>query len=101
MSGHRQSLRLHDVDYGRTGLYFVTLVTEGRETLLGKIINQCVHLSPSGEIVKEEWLKTPIIRPGVTLDEWQIMPDHFLCGAPHKRCYVQQTIMCSSARPVV
>ncbi len=35
-----------------------------------------MHLSPIGEIVAEEWLKTPQIRPNVLLDEWVIMPNH-------------------------
>ena len=77
MSGHRHSQRLPDVDYGRTGLYFVTLTSLNRVPMFGEIINGQVHLSPAGEIVKKEWLKTPIIRPGIVLDEWQIMPDHF------------------------
>jgi REP element-mobilizing transposase RayT len=36
-----------------------------------------MHLSPFGEIVREEWEKTPAIRAEVTLDTYEIMPDHF------------------------
>jgi len=35
-----------------------------------------MRLSPAGKIVSIEWLKTPNIRPEVSLDEWIVMPDH-------------------------
>jgi putative transposase len=76
MPGHRRSVRLPDVDYGRSGLYFVTLVTQDRDPLFGRIVDGQVYLSPAGEIVREEWLRTPDIRPGINLDEWIVMPDH-------------------------
>ncbi|NMC39384.1 MAG: hypothetical protein GYA41_13775 [Bacteroidales bacterium] len=36
-------------------------------------------LSEIGVILKNEWLKTPLVRPdmNITLDEFVIMPDHF------------------------
>lgn len=38
-----------------------------------------MQLSEIGEIVKEEWLKTPELRRDMNLflDEWVIMPNHF------------------------
>jgi putative transposase len=77
MNGHRCSIRLPDVDYGRCGLYFFTLCTINRDALFGSIDGEHVQHSPAGKIVCEEWLRTPIIRPGITLDEWIVMPDHF------------------------
>jgi len=76
MPGNRTSLRLPDYDY-RFGGFFFTLVTENRMPLLGQIINGEEHLSPEGQIVAEEWLRTPILRKEIQLDEWIIMPDHF------------------------
>ncbi|MBI3112520.1 MAG: hypothetical protein HYZ01_13210 [Ignavibacteriales bacterium] len=35
-----------------------------------------MKLSETGNIVAEEWLKTPMIRPTITLDVWQVMPNH-------------------------
>ena len=35
-----------------------------------------VRLSPVGEIVADEWQKTPLIRPNVMLDAWVVMPNH-------------------------
>jgi len=35
-----------------------------------------MHLNALGQIVAEEWLKTPLIRPNFALDAWVIMPNH-------------------------
>ena len=35
-----------------------------------------MRLSPAGQIVAEEWLRTPEVRSTVVLDEWVIMPNH-------------------------
>jgi len=47
--------------------------------VFGKIINGRMILSKIGEIVNDEWLKTPEIRRdmNITLDEFVLMPDHF------------------------
>jgi putative transposase len=36
-----------------------------------------VKLSPLGRILQEEWFKTGKMRPGVLLDEFMILPNHF------------------------
>src|SRR5258708_40226482 len=76
MPGNRVSLRLREYDY-RFGGFFITLVTDNRLPLFGQIANGEVYLSPEGQIVAEEWLRTPILRKEVQLDEWIVMPDHF------------------------
>lgn len=35
-----------------------------------------MQLSSIGEIIADEWQKTPTIRPNVDLDEWVVMPNH-------------------------
>lgn len=42
----------------------------------GDVVVGQMKLSPIGEIVEDEWLKTPIIRVKVMLDVWQVMPNH-------------------------
>jgi len=76
MYGHRLSTRLTEYDY-RYGAFFISIVVKNRFPLFGEIILEAVDLSPEGQIIKEEWLRTPLIRPSVQLDEWIIMPDHF------------------------
>src|SRR5690349_13229449 len=74
---YRRSIRLPGFDYGQDAAYFISLVVENRQPIFGSIVNAMVHLSAIGAIVKQEWLRTPSIRPGVSIDEWIIMPDHF------------------------
>jgi putative transposase len=71
-----ESTRLRGWDYTRNGYYFVTICTKNGEHCLGTVCDQQVQLSPIGEIVAEEWQKTPQIRPNVRLDAWVIMPNH-------------------------
>ena len=58
-------------------MYFVTICAKNGEHLFGEIVDGEMKLSEYGKIVEEEWLRTPIIRPEVTLDVHQIMPNHF------------------------
>jgi len=72
-----ESTRLKGWDYSAAGYYFITICTKNRECILGELVGGDVCLSNIGEIVAEEWLKTPQIRLNVDLDEWVIMPNHF------------------------
>jgi putative transposase len=73
---HRRSIRFKGFDYGQPGMYYVTLTLRYRREILGSLVGEEVHLSVLGEIVLEEWLRTPSIRSEVGLDEFVIMPDH-------------------------
>lgn len=75
---HRRSIRLKEYDYGQTGAYFVTIVTQGRECLFGEITNDEMKLSRFGEIAHAEWFKTAELRSNVKLwgDEFVVMPNH-------------------------
>ena len=73
---HRRSIRLPGYDYSSAGLYFLTLCCYQRQHLFGDIIDGTMHLNALGQIVAEEWLKTPFIRPNFALDAWVVMPNH-------------------------
>jgi putative transposase len=45
--------------------------------LFGNITDKKMILNDYGHIVSDEWKKTAMIRPGVQLDAWVVMPDHF------------------------
>ena len=70
------SSRLPKYDYSRAGYYFVTICTQNKKCHFGRVVGHEVQLSEIGKIVKEEILKTPQIRPNVSLDQWIIMPNH-------------------------
>ena len=73
----RRSLRLKGYDYSARGSYFVTFNVRNRECVLGEIRYGKMNLSIPGRIVDNCWLKLPEAFPGVLLDVYQIMPDHF------------------------
>ncbi|MCK9205432.1 MAG: hypothetical protein M0P58_13505, partial [Bacteroidales bacterium] len=56
---------------------FITLKTKNGEPLFGLIENGTMILNEFGKIIEDEWLKTPVIRSYVHLDEYVIMPEHF------------------------
>ena len=70
------STRLAVRDYSSPGQYFVTLCTKGHACFFGTVQEDRVIRSKAGEIVAEEWQRTAALRRNVTLDEWQIMPNH-------------------------
>lgn len=73
---NRRTIRLRGFDYASTGAYYVTLNVKYRTPIFGTLRDGVMHLSPIGQIVQDEWLRTPDIRPEVMLDEFIIMPDH-------------------------
>jgi REP element-mobilizing transposase RayT len=66
-------------DYSSTSTYFITICTKEKTEYFGSIINDEVILSPIGQIVYQEWLMGPQIRPDMSLKLYNfvIMPDHF------------------------
>lgn len=72
-----KSARLKGFDYSSPGSYFVTICARWKICWFGDVTSGQMKLSGIGKIVADEWQKTSLIRPTVTLDEWQIMPNHF------------------------
>jgi putative transposase len=68
--------RLHGYDYGRMGVYFVTICTRKKISYFGDIIDNKMMLSDLGIMVKEYWIEIPTHFPIVSIDEFVIMPDH-------------------------
>lgn len=73
---NRQSTRLKTYDYSLEGSYFITIVTQDRLHLFGKIANSQMILNAVGEIVKQEWENSIQLRSNISLGEFIIMPDH-------------------------
>ena len=74
-----QSFRFPAWDYGSAGMYFITICTQNRTCFFGKIADDEMQLSPIGQIVQTEWLKTFAMRPDMHLfmGEFVVMPNHF------------------------
>lgn len=73
----RRSIRLRGYDYSQAGAYYVTVCIQSRECLFGDVIDGEMVLNHYGHVVETEWLKTPMIRSYVDLDEYVVMPNHF------------------------
>ncbi|MEW6490588.1 MAG: transposase [Thermodesulfobacteriota bacterium] len=73
---HRRSSRLPSFDYAQAGAYFVTVCTAGRRLVFGTVAGPTVDLNGVGRIIEEEWKRTAVLRPGVELDAFVVMPNH-------------------------
>ena len=76
MISNRQSIRLENYDYSKSGLYFVTICTENRECLFGDIVDGKMVLNNIGNMIEKLWNKIPERFNMVELDAFQIMPNH-------------------------
>ena len=74
-------------DYTGRQIYMITMVTEGRRPLFGKVVgrsyapagsdnNPHIELSPLGQRVSDEWWATSQHNPEVKVLALQMMPDH-------------------------
>jgi REP element-mobilizing transposase RayT len=74
---HRHSIRLKGYDYSRAGFYFMTMNTQNRLQLFGKIQDGVMLLSPAGEMVQQIWQEIPQFYKRFELHDYIVMPDHF------------------------
>ena len=68
--------RFHGYDYSRGASLFVTMATEPRRALFGRVENAVVVLSDIGRLVLESMEAIPRFNPGIRLFEHVLMPDH-------------------------
>ena len=73
---HRRSIRLRGYDYSQKGIYFVTVCTQNREHLFGKIEKGVMQMNDAGQMVEFTWADLPNHNPHIVLDEFVVMPDH-------------------------
>jgi len=71
-----QSHRKPNWDYSAEAMYFLTIVTQHRECILGTIVNNEMVLSDFGKIVEMEWFKSFEIRDELLLHTFVTMPNH-------------------------
>jgi putative transposase len=72
----RRYSRLSKFDYRSPGGYHCTLVTQNRKCTLSRIEDGTVNLTPLGELTKRCLLDLPARFEHVTLDFYEIMPNH-------------------------
>ena len=68
--------RYHGYDYSRGASLFITISTDPRKALFGRVENAAVVLSELGRVVLESMQAIPRFNPGIALFEHVLMPDH-------------------------
>ena len=63
-------------DYARGASLFITISTEPRRPLFGRVVDGEMRLSPLGEKVAESLAAMPRLNPGLRLFGRVVMPDH-------------------------
>ena len=74
---HRRSIRLKGYDYTQAGAYFVTIVTQGRACLFGRVVDGDMHLNDAGQMIERWWSALSNKFPRVIPDAAIVMPNHF------------------------
>lgn len=74
---HRKSIRLKGYDYSSEGLYFITICTQNREHLFGKIVNNKMILNSAGLMIERIYKELSDSFENAQLEEYVIMPNHF------------------------
>ena len=74
---NRCSIRLKGYDYSQKGLYFITLCTQYRRNLFGKIEHGEMILNEAGKMINEEWQALTGRYLDIILHEYIVMPNHF------------------------
>jgi putative transposase len=72
----RRSIRLPDYDYTQPGAYFVNLVVQDRQPILGEIQAGQMMLSRLGQVVRKVGSELPRHYPHLAMDILMIMPNH-------------------------
>ena len=74
---NRRSVRLRCFDYSQSGYYFLTICTQDKKCIFGRIHNGEMILNECGRIARDEWLNTISVRKNIELLEFVVMPNHF------------------------
>ncbi len=73
----QKQYRLPTHNYGRSGVYFITICVLNRVPAFGSIAHGQMVLSVIGEAAGKCWLEIPTHDPRARLDRRVTMPDHF------------------------
>ena len=69
-----------DWHHYNSGVFFVTICANHMEHIFGNIINNQMHFSAAGKIVKECVCDIPNHHKNVTVGNYVVMPNHVHCS---------------------
>ena len=67
--------RLQGYDYAQAGAYALTIYTDWRAHLFGRVTDSRMRLNASGRLVEDVWRELPAYYRHVVLDAFVVMPD--------------------------
>jgi putative transposase len=73
---HRRSIRLEGYDYSSEGAYYVTICTQNREWLFGKIENGEMILNDAGKMIGKWYFQLENKFHAIQCMEHTVMPNH-------------------------
>ena len=74
---NRQTIRLKDYDYSKSGLYFITICSFQQKCIFGHGIESEVRLNSLGKLVSAQWKSLVKHYSGIQLHDYVVMPNHF------------------------
>ena len=72
----KNSLRRPSFDYRSGGVYFVTICTHARKSILSRVVNGVCQPTPIGIIALECWVELPYHYARLQLGPMVLMPNH-------------------------
>jgi putative transposase len=72
----RHTIRWRGYDYANVGAYYLTICTQDRLHLFGRIVDGVMHPSPIGEWAQRCWNVIPDHMSHVDVGEFVVMPNH-------------------------
>jgi hypothetical protein len=72
----RATIRWQGYDYANVGAYYLTICTQDRLQLFGRIVDGILHPSPIGALARQCWDAIPQHMPHVDIGEFVVMPNH-------------------------
>jgi len=73
---NRRSIRLPEYDYSKSGAYYITICSNDKKLIFGKIIDGEIILSKIGKMVEEHLKEISNHFEDVCIDDFVIMPNH-------------------------
>uniref|UniRef100_Q3AQE3 Transposase IS200-like domain-containing protein n=1 Tax=Chlorobium chlorochromatii (strain CaD3) TaxID=340177 RepID=Q3AQE3_CHLCH len=74
---NRRSIRLKGYDYWQVGAYFITICTQNKECLFGKITDGKMVLNDAGNIIQEFNAITESHFKNIAISPFVVMPNHY------------------------
>ena len=71
----RKRQRLQNYDYSQNGAYFLTLCTQDKACLFGRVRQGKMYLNDAGKMVEHHLLKMQE-KDGISIERYIIMPNH-------------------------